>query len=56
MHEIWLELTRDQRFAHLHHYHVVSVALQELYARLHGTDREVAISELEEEVDRDDDT
>jgi amino acid transporter len=56
MHDIWLELTRDQRFAHLHHYHVVSVALQELYARLHGTDREVAISELEEEVDRDDDT
>src|SRR6516225_6435433 len=56
MHDIWLELTRDPRFNHLHHYHVVSVALQELANRLHGTERDSAISELEEEVDRDDDT
>ena len=56
MHDIWLELTRDRRFNHLHHYHVVSVALQELNGRLHGKDRQAALSELEEEVDRDDDT
>jgi hypothetical protein len=56
MHDIWLELTRDPKFSHLHHYHVVSVALQELNARLHGKDREGALGELEEEVDRDDDT
>src|SRR6516164_2103766 len=56
MHDIWLELTRDPKFNHLHHYHVVSVALHELNARLHGPARNAAISELEEEVDRDDDT
>lgn len=56
MHDLWLELTRDPKFAHLHHYHVVSVALQELNARLHGADRQNAIGELEEEIDRDDDT
>jgi len=56
MHDIWLELTRDPKFSHLHHYHVVSVALQELNARLHGADRHNAIGELEEEIDRDDDT
>jgi hypothetical protein len=56
MHDIWLELTRDPKFSHMHHYHVVSVALQELHARLHGEDRRQALAELEEEVDRDDDT
>jgi amino acid transporter len=56
MHDIWLELTRDPKFSHMHHYHVVSVALQELHARLHGKDRQQALAELEEEVDRDDDT
>jgi amino acid transporter len=56
MHDIWLELTRDPKFGHLHHYHVVSVALQELNARLHGKEREEALGELEQEVDRDDDT
>ena len=56
MHDIWLELTRDPRFNHLHHYHVVSVALQELANRLHGEERDSAIRELEQEVDRDDDT
>jgi hypothetical protein len=56
MHDIWLELTRDPQFAHLHHYHVVSVALNELNSRLHGADRNQAITELHEEVDRDDDT
>ena len=56
MHDIWLGLTRDPKFSHLHHYHVVSVALQELNARLHSAERDQALSELEEEVDRDDDT
>jgi hypothetical protein len=56
MHEIWRDLTRDPKFGHLHHYHVVSVALQELNARLHGSERDQALAELEEEVDREDDT
>jgi len=56
MHDIWRELTRDPKFNHLHHYHVVSVALQELNGRLHGAERNEALSELEEEIDREDDT
>jgi hypothetical protein len=56
MRDLWLELTLDPKFSHLRHYHVVSVALQELSSRLHGTDRQNAIGELEEEIDRDDDT
>ena len=56
MHDLWLELTRDPKFSHLHHYHVVSVALQELHARLHSAERDQALAELEEEVDREDDT
>jgi amino acid transporter len=56
MHDIWRDLTSDPKFGHLHHYHVVSVALQELNARLHGSERDQALAELEEEVDREDDT
>src|SRR5271169_5566511 len=56
MHEIWLELTRDPEFSHLHHYHVVSVALRELQSRLHGSDRNQALTDLQDELDRDDDT
>lgn len=56
MHDIWLELTRNPKFAHLHHYHVVAVALNELNSRLHGSERDAALRELEDEVDRSDDT
>ena len=56
MHDIWLELTRDAEFSHLHHYHVVSVALRELQSRLHGSDRNQALTDLQDELDRDDDT
>ena len=56
MHDIWLELTRDPKYSHLHHYHVVSVALRELNARLHGADRPQALADLQDELDRDDDT
>jgi len=56
MHDLWLELTRDAKFSHLHHYHVVAVALKEFQSRLHGPERQAALSEIEEEVDRDDET
>jgi len=56
MHDIWLELTRDPEFSHLHHYHVVSVALRELKSRLHGSERSQALADLQDELDRDDDT
>jgi amino acid transporter len=56
MHDIWLDLTRDANYSHLHHYHVVSVALKELNARLHGEERAKALADLQEELNRDDDT
>ncbi len=56
MHDIWLHLTRDPNYSHLHHYHVVSVALKEFNSRLHSAERAQALSDLQEELDRDDDT
>jgi amino acid transporter len=56
MHDIWFELTRDPEYSHLHHYHVVSVALREFQSRLHGSDRTQALADLQDELDRDDDT
>ena len=56
MHDIWLTLTRDPNYSHLHHYHVVSVALKELNARLNSSARTQALADLQEELDRDDDT
>ncbi len=53
MHDIWLHVTRDRDFSQLHHYHVVAVALRELNERLHGADREQALEDLKDEVDRD---
>jgi amino acid transporter len=52
MHEIWLELTRDPKYAGLHHYHVVGTALRELRERLHGTDRTEALDDIENELKR----
>jgi amino acid transporter len=54
MHDIWLHVTRDRDFGQLHHYHVIAVALRELNDRLRGPDREQALEDLKDEVDRDD--
>ena len=56
MHDIWYELTRNPDYSHLHHYHVVAVALREFQSRLHGSDRTQALADLQNELDRDDDT
>jgi hypothetical protein len=56
MHDIWYELTRDPEYSHLHHYHVVAVALRELQSRLHGSDRTQALADLQNELEREDDT
>jgi len=56
VHDLWLELTRDPEYRHLHHYHVVSVALRELSSRLHSSERSRALADLQDELDRDDDT
>ena len=50
MHDIWLELTRDPKYAGLHHYHVVGTALKELRGRLNGSGREDALRDIETEL------
>ncbi len=52
LHDIWLELTRDPKYSGLHHYHVVSTALRELRDRLHGSDRSAALTDIEDELKR----
>jgi len=54
MHDIWLHVTRDREFSELHHYHVVAVALRELNERLHGPERQQALDDLKDEIDRED--
>jgi amino acid transporter len=54
MHDIWLQLTQDKRYSHLHHYHVIAVALRELQARLDNAgQRREALHDLDEELERD---
>jgi len=43
LHNVWLEITADTRYAGLHHYHVVAVALQELKRGLSSEDREALL-------------
>jgi len=54
MHDIWLHVTRDREFSDLHHYHVVAVALRELNDRLHGPERQQALDDLKDEIERED--
>ena len=50
LHTIWLEITRDPKLAGTHHYHVVSLALQELKRELQSTERDQLIRKLVNEV------
>lgn len=52
LHNIWLEVTSDPRFAGAHHYHVVAAALEELQRELHGADRNVVLDKLWEELQK----
>jgi len=52
MHKLWLELTTDPRYAGLHHYDVVALALQELQRELQGPDRERLLNILRQELER----
>jgi amino acid transporter len=40
LHRIWLEVTEDPRYANIHHYDVVAVALKDLEAKLQSGSRE----------------
>jgi hypothetical protein len=50
MHNVWLDITRDPRFAGAHHYHVVALALEELQKELKGDQRQQLLDRLEREI------
>jgi amino acid transporter len=50
MHKVWLDITKDPRFAGTHHYHVVALALEELQRELKSGGREELLDKLEQEM------
>jgi amino acid transporter/nucleotide-binding universal stress UspA family protein len=50
MHKVWLDVTKDPRFAGAHHYHVVALALEELERELQSGQRAELLDRLEKEV------
>lgn len=50
LHKIWLEVSEDPELASLHHYNIVGMALDRLYERLHGPQREEILSLLKQEL------
>ncbi len=50
MHNVWLDITKDPRFAGAHHYHVVALALEELQKELKGESRKELLDRLEREM------
>jgi len=51
LHKIWLEITSDPRYAGLHHYHVVRLALEELEKRFQSGERSELLRKLLQERD-----
>jgi amino acid transporter len=52
MHELWLNITTDPKFAGAHHYHIVALALEELQRELSTEQRAQLLQKLQEEMDR----
>lgn len=52
LHQIWLEVTADPRFAGAHHYHVVAVALEELQRELNSSTRQQVLDRLWQEIQK----
>jgi hypothetical protein len=51
MHKVWLDITKDPRFAGAHHYHIVALALEELQRELKtGEMRDELLDKLEREM------
>ncbi|HZQ69158.1 MAG TPA: APC family permease [Terriglobales bacterium] len=51
LHKIWLEITSDPRYAGLHHYHVVRLALEELQKRILSGEQPELLRKLLQERD-----
>ncbi len=54
LHKIWLELSADPELTSLHHYHIVGMALERLYERMHGPQREEILTLLKKEIGKSD--
>jgi nucleotide-binding universal stress UspA family protein len=52
LHRLWLEITGDPKFAGAHHYHIVSLALEELRKDLEGDRRQQVLDKLINEMRR----
>ncbi|MBZ5628874.1 MAG: APC family permease [Acidobacteriia bacterium] len=52
LHNLWLQLTNDPRYAGLHHYDVIGLALKELERELTGPERERLTALLVQELDK----
>ncbi len=52
LHDLWLELTHDPRYAGLHHYDVVGLALKELERELTGPERDRLMALLRQEMEK----
>ncbi len=52
LHRLWREVTSDPKFAGAHHYHVVSLALEELQRELKSEKRSEVLEKLWQEVQR----
>ncbi len=52
MHQLWLKITADPKFAGAHHYHIVALALEELQRELGTEQRAQLLQKLQEEMNR----
>ncbi len=52
MHQLWLKITADPKFAGAHHYHIVALALEELQRELDTEQRAQLLQKLQEEMNR----
>jgi hypothetical protein len=52
MHNLWLNITTDSKFAGAHHYHIVALALEELQRELNTEQRAQLLQKLQEEMRR----
>jgi amino acid transporter len=52
MHQLWLNITCDPKFAGAHHYHIVALALEELQRELSTEQRTQLLQKLLEEMNR----
>jgi len=50
LHNLWLQITSDPRYAGAHHYHIVALALEELKRELSSDQRAALLDKLMEEM------